>query len=301
MLPEKFLLALLAGDVLQLKGVRDLQGGVSEPQARREPPHDEDGDGEEEEGDGDVHVEVGGLGVQVGQSGVTKVKDRALLVTLEFVTIPNLFMRNLHLEVEWQNKADAQQGGDADEDEQMLLEPEKRIDNYFNHFNEQQPEILDSIRTSQLINLLIRQYNRLAQPLPESFLFYIFSNWPQWQVQSPPDPREALNFAASAIWVIVQARFPSRQHPLEVTLLLLHPFLLEEALHLPQLLPLHLAEALPQLLPLHPLLRLQERVLCRIVQTPPGLGSRCPSRRQVDLGFGVWSDDTGKLTSHLCL
>ena len=39
-------------------------------------------------------------------------------------------MRNLHLEVERQNKADAQQGGDADEDEQMLLEPEKRIE-YF--------------------------------------------------------------------------------------------------------------------------------------------------------------------------
>ena len=116
MLSEKFLLALLAGDVLQLKGVRDLQGGVSEPQARREPPHDEDGDGEEEEGDGDVHVEVGGLGVQVGQSGVTKVKDRALLVTLEIVTIPRLFMRNLHLEVERQNKADTQQGCDADED-----------------------------------------------------------------------------------------------------------------------------------------------------------------------------------------
>ena len=176
MLPQKFLLALLAGDVLQLKGVRDLQGGVSEPQARREPPHDEDGNGEEEEGDGDVHVEVGGLGVQVGQSGVTKVKNRALLVTLEIVTIPRLFMRNLHLEVERQNKADAQQGGDADEDEQMLLEPEKRIYYYFDHFNEQQPEILDSIRTSQLIDLLIRQYNRLAQPLPESFLFsqYIF-------------------------------------------------------------------------------------------------------------------------------
>ena len=108
MLPQKFLLALLAGDVLQLKGVRDLQGGISELQARREPPHDEDGDGEEEEGDGDVHVEVGGLGVQVGQSGVTKVKNRALLVTLEIVTIPRLFMRNLHLEVERQNKADAQ-------------------------------------------------------------------------------------------------------------------------------------------------------------------------------------------------
>ena len=154
-------------------------------------------------------------------------------------------------------------------------------------FNEKEPEILDSIRTSQLIDLLIGQYDRLAQPLPKSFLFYTFSIWPKWQVQSPPDPREALNFAASAIWVIVQARFPSRQHPLEVTLLLLHPFLLEEALHLPQLLPLHLAEALPQLLPLQPLLRLQERVLCRIVQTPPGLGSRCPLRRQVDLGFGV--------------
>ena len=37
-------------------------------------------------------------------------------------------MRNLHLEVERQNKADAQQGGDADEDEQMLLEPEERIE-----------------------------------------------------------------------------------------------------------------------------------------------------------------------------
>ena len=36
-------------------------------------------------------------------------------------------MRNLHLEIERQNKADAQQGGDADEDEQMLLEPEGRF------------------------------------------------------------------------------------------------------------------------------------------------------------------------------
>ena len=46
------------------------------------------------------------------------------------------------------------------------------------HFNEKEPEILDSIRTSQLIDLFIRQYNRLAQPLPESFLFsqYIVFN-----------------------------------------------------------------------------------------------------------------------------
>ena len=81
-LPQVLLLAHASGNVLDLKCVGDLHGGVSEVQALGESPHDEDCDGEEEEGDGDVNIEGGRVRIQVGQRCVAKVNQAALLVTL---------------------------------------------------------------------------------------------------------------------------------------------------------------------------------------------------------------------------
>ena len=50
MLPEQIFRASLLRDVFNLKRVRNLQGGVSEPQTLREPSHNEDCHGKEDKG-----------------------------------------------------------------------------------------------------------------------------------------------------------------------------------------------------------------------------------------------------------
>merc|ERR1719305_1396212 len=91
--------AHVLGNILDTHRSRYLQTRISKLEVNGEPSHGVDSDREQKEGYGDMHPEEGGLRVQVAEGGVTKLRG----VTLQRA-----------LEVQWQDYAEREKGGDED-------------------------------------------------------------------------------------------------------------------------------------------------------------------------------------------